>query len=66
MNYETFEDKNPEYAGCWRVEAIDFEGDGDCYVTLFSGPQSEKRAKRYGLWMNALEYNSAARAEGEH
>ena len=36
----------------WRVEAIDFEGGGDCYITIFSGPLAEQRATAYQGWMN--------------
>lgn len=31
----------------WRVEAIDYESEGECYVTIFSGPQSKERAEEY-------------------
>ena len=31
----------------WRVEAIDYEHEGECYVAIFSGPQAEERAKVY-------------------
>jgi len=31
----------------WAVEAIDYESEGDVYVTLFSGPLSERRAREY-------------------
>ena len=34
-------------SGDWVVEGINFSGDGEIYVTLFSGPDSEKRAKDY-------------------
>jgi len=31
--------------GEWRVEY--FDDDGGCYVTVFSGPQAERRARDY-------------------
>lgn len=31
----------------WRVKVIDRDGEGECYVTIFSGPQAEERAKTY-------------------
>ena len=31
----------------WKVEAIDNEGDGACYVTTFSGPGARDRAHDY-------------------
>jgi hypothetical protein len=52
MNYETIADK--EIKGAWRVEAIDFDGDGDCFVTIFCGPDSEVRAREYAAWKKGL------------
>lgn len=51
MVYEAFEDQR--FAPDWRVEATDDEGDGDVFVTLFSGPQARERAEDYAAWMNA-------------
>lgn len=34
----------------WRVEAIDYESEGECYVTIFSGPSAEERAREYLAW----------------
>ncbi len=48
MTYEVVESKN--CAGEWRVEAINREGDGEVYVTLFSGPMAKERAKEYAAW----------------
>lgn len=36
----------------WRVEAVDDDGEGDCCVTLFSGPSAERRAEEYAAWKN--------------
>jgi hypothetical protein len=35
MEWECFEDKSNK--GDWRVEAIDFDHEGDIYITIFSG-----------------------------
>lgn len=32
----------------WRVEAIG--SDGECYVTIFSGPSAKERAHEYAAW----------------
>ena len=37
--------------GDWRVEY--FDDDGGCYVTVFAGPKSEKRARDY---LDALRF----------
>ena len=37
----------------WHVETIDSEG--KCYVTIFSGPEAEKRASEYADWKNAIK-----------
>ena len=39
--------------GEWRVEAINFEGDGEIYFTLFPGLKGEVRAREYANLMNA-------------
>lgn len=36
----------------WRVEAINFAGEGECYVAIFSGPLAEERAREYAAWKN--------------
>jgi hypothetical protein len=46
MQYEVVRDKNFPFD--WRVEA--FSSDGDCYVTVFSGPDAEARAREYANW----------------
>jgi hypothetical protein len=48
MNYEIAADK--KFPQSWRVEAIDFDGDGDCFVTVFDGTDAEKRAREYAAW----------------
>lgn len=51
MKYEVVQ---PQYdAGDWRVEAIDDDREGECYVTIFAGPQSEDRAREYAEWKSA-------------
>jgi hypothetical protein len=40
-----FED--PAARGTWRVECFDYKG--DCYLTTFSGPTAERRARDYVL-----------------
>lgn len=37
--------------GSWRVEAIDTQS-GDCFVTIFYGPDSQQRAAEYAEWKN--------------
>ena len=34
----------------WRVEAINYAGDGEVYVTIFSGPDAKERAEEYAEW----------------
>lgn len=33
--------------GCWGIEAIDVAGDGQIYMTLFSGPDARDLAIEY-------------------
>jgi len=48
MKYEVFEDK--VIPGLWRVEAIDYESEGEVYVVIFSGPKSREMAEEYHAW----------------
>lgn len=48
--YEVVEDQGEP--GVWRAEAIG--PDGECYVSVFSGPHAERRARCYADSMNAL------------
>jgi hypothetical protein len=52
MKYEVAQDT--AFPCEWRVEAIDLDGDGDCFVALFSGPEAEARAKEYASWKEGL------------
>ena len=47
-----FEDR--DQTGEWRVEY--FDDDGGCYVTIFAGPEAERRARDYAvaLWAGVL------------
>jgi len=50
MDWEVFRDK--EFLYDWRVEAINYDGDGEIYCTAFSGPLAEERARSYAAWRN--------------
>jgi len=59
MNYEVVKDRTT--MDTWRVEAIDTQGDGEVYVTIFSGPDAEQRAREYSDWKNgAREFAKAS------
>lgn len=49
MEYEVTQDSDE-----WRVEAIDYEADGQVYVTIFSGPKAQVRAEEYA-WFKRLD-----------
>lgn len=53
MKFEAFEDR--EEPGQWRAEAIDYDSEGECYVTIFAGLNCEQRARDYAQWMNGTE-----------
>jgi hypothetical protein len=50
MRYEAFVSRDAVNDGEWRVEAIDYESEGECYVTIFSGPQAKERAEEYAAF----------------
>lgn len=45
MEYEVVKDRIEP--GCWRVEAINHAGDGECYTAIFMGPGAQERAQEY-------------------
>ena len=47
----TYEVKESSFSpGEWVVEAINYSGDGEVYMAVFSGPAARKRAKEYAQW----------------
>lgn len=46
--YEAFEDQEQQQ---WRVEYISSTS-GECFVTIFSGPEARERAEDYAKWKN--------------
>lgn len=51
IRFEVVEDRHQP--GCWRVEDIDFDGEGECHAALFIGNDAEARAREYADWKNA-------------
>jgi hypothetical protein len=47
MEYEIKQDGD-EY----RVEAINYAGDGEVYVAIFAGPKAKVRAEEYAAFKN--------------
>ena len=37
----------------WRVEAIDYDDEGQVYVAIFAGPEAEDRAREYAKFKSA-------------
>lgn len=48
MDYEVV--VSQDVPDSWVVEAINYEGDGEIYSALFSGPDAEIRAREYAAW----------------
>lgn len=44
--------KDQTMSDTWRVEAINEQGDGEVFVTIFSGPDAQARAREYAEWKN--------------
>ena len=57
MIYKVAESKGTK--GEWRVEAINYDGEGEVYVALFSGHKAEERAQEYAGWKMVLLNRSA-------
>lgn len=60
MQHEVIQDR--EIQGVWRVEAINAEGDGEAYVTIFSGPDAQERAYEYAEFKNSVRERELARS----
>ena len=52
MNYEISERK--DFPGNWGVEAINYDGDGEIYMAIFSGPEAKERAEEYARLKNPM------------
>jgi hypothetical protein len=52
MKTSIFPDK--EFPNDWHVEAIDMDS-GDIFVAVFSGPDSEERAREYATWQGSKQ-----------
>jgi len=52
LNWEATEDRR--HPGEWHVEAIDWPNDGRVFVTIFTGPCAEERAREYLAWKNEV------------
>jgi hypothetical protein len=51
MEWTVFKDSRKR--GDWRVEAPDFDEEGQLYITIFSGPEARERAEEYAEWKNS-------------
>lgn len=49
MKYELAESRHTH--GEWVVEGIDYDGEGEIYVAIFSGPMAKERAEQYAAWI---------------
>ena len=61
MTYEVVEDKH--HPDDWRVEATDYDHDGQVRVAIFSGPKAKERAEEYTKFKGGEEFQSGG-AEG--
>lgn len=51
--------ENQIVQGEWQAEVVNHEGDGEVYVTIFSGPGAEERAKEFCLHRNGSDLQSS-------
>jgi hypothetical protein len=49
MKYEVIKDQ--KLVDAWRVEAIDYDNEGEVYITVFFEPKAEQRAREYATAM---------------
>ena len=53
MEWKAAKDQNNSQD--WRVEAIDFENEGEVNVAIFCGPNAKSLASEYAAWKNSAE-----------
>jgi hypothetical protein len=46
--------------GDWRVENIDYGGEGECLSVIFTGSGAEDMAREYAAWKNGKLSDSLA------
>lgn len=59
LEYEVVKDKLEP--GAWRVEAIDFDGEGECYLVVFMGAFAKERAEEYAEFKTKQHKNTFTR-----
>ncbi len=50
MDWEAIPDQ--QCPGAWRVEAINYAGDGEIYIAIFAGSDARELAQEYAEWKN--------------
>jgi hypothetical protein len=50
MVYRVIRSANVPDESEWRVEAINYDGDGEVYLAIFSGPSARERAEEYAAF----------------
>jgi hypothetical protein len=56
--------KNGFAPGAWQAELVNYDGDGEVYVTIFSGPDAEVRAQEYcSQFFTNISIEELARAQ---
>lgn len=48
MEYEIGE--SVTHLGYYSAEAVNYDGDGEIYTTVFLGPRSKERAEEFAAW----------------
>jgi hypothetical protein len=56
MEHKAFQDKD----GDWRVEAVDFDADGDVFISVFYGSDGQSRAEEYAAFKNEQVFAKAS------
>jgi hypothetical protein len=57
-SFEVAEDRSSP--GDWRVESIDFDGEGECLSVIFLGNGAEELAREYAGWKDGQRIDSPA------
>ena len=52
LQYEVIRSKDAVDDSEYRAEAVDFDGEGECYGAIFYGPDAKARAEEYAAFKN--------------
>jgi len=63
LEYEIGE--SVDHPGHYSAEAVNYDGDGEIFTTVFLGPLSRERAEEFARWQNSSARKAASGNAGQ-